>query len=369
MKAKNIILIAIIVISCNGNKKSENNNTKETSVSYDVSPIASLADGEILLNDDSFGEIIELKGASHPVEPFVKVSETEMMTNDSMLIVRNKNKNNWLMIFSLPDFKFIKSLGIFGRGPGEFQSPHLVKAPDNNALCYIFESSGNKLYSLNRNLEISKLDFKLPESKREMFSDKQMFSISDSSFAYVESADKGKAIFQMDILKDSISSRQIHNLSFSGKYNNWASYIGDFGVNPKYGRMVFAYKYFRRLIFFDMNTEKSRILTFKSENVKAGDPLEILNPSNITHYWGISAQKKYVYFLYSGRTPVDVHNELQKNSGYIYVEQYDWNGNPIHKYKLDHWGYFCVNEAEDTIYLASTTDEQPFYSYTLSKVH
>ena len=115
-----------------------------------------------------------------------------------------------------------------------------------------------------------------------------------------------------------------------------------------------------------MNTGKSRILTFKNKDVKAGDPIEMLSPSNITHYWGISAQKRYVYFLYSGRTPVDVHNELQKSSGYIYVEQYDWNGNPIHKYKLDRWGYFCIDEDEETIYLASTTDEQPFYSYTLS---
>ncbi|MPM62516.1 hypothetical protein SDC9_109389 [bioreactor metagenome] len=70
MKAKNIILIAIILISYNGNKKSENNNIKKPSVSNDISTIAPLVDGEI----------IELKGVSHPIEPFVKVSGTEMLT-------------------------------------------------------------------------------------------------------------------------------------------------------------------------------------------------------------------------------------------------------------------------------------------------
>ncbi len=87
----------------------------------------------------------------------------------------------------------------------------------------------------------------------------------------------------------------------------------------------------------------------------------MLGPDNVTHYWGMSAQEDYLHVLYSGRTPMEVGRELNNTPGYIYVEQFDWNGNPIRKFKLDHWGYFCVNEEENSIYLASTTDENPFF--------
>jgi hypothetical protein len=43
----------------------------------------------------------------------------------------------------------------------------------------------------------------------------------------------------------------------------------------------------------------------------------------------------------------------------------DWNGNPVRKFKLDHWGYFTVNEQEDTIYLASYIEEQPFLKFSI----
>ncbi|NIW78611.1 MAG: hypothetical protein GWN16_03740 [Calditrichae bacterium] len=92
-----------------------------------------------------------------------------------------------------------------------------------------------------------------------------------------------------------------------------------------------------------------------------------MSPENITHYWGLSAGDEYVYALYSGRPPVDVSRELDESHGYIFVEKFDWNGNPVSKFKLDHWGYFSVNEPEALIYLASNTEEQPLISYTLPK--
>ena len=41
---------------------------------------------------------------------------------------------------------------------------------------------------------------------------------------------------------------------------------------------------------------------------------------------------------YSGRTPLQVSRENGKSDGYIFVEQYDWGGNPVVRYKLDDWG-------------------------------
>lgn len=72
-----------------------------------------------------------------------------------------------------------------------------------------------------------------------------------------------------------------------------------------------------------------------------------------------------MYVLYSGRTPMQVMKELNKGDEYMYVEQYDWNGNPIRKFKLDNWGYFCVDEINNKIYQVSTTEEHPFLVYDM----
>lgn len=88
----------------------------------------------------------------------------------------------------------------------------------------------------------------------------------------------------------------------------------------------------------------------------------------MTYYWGMSAHKDYVYLLYSGRTPLVVHRELAKGDGSIFVEQFDWNGNPIRKFKLDHWGYFGVDENNGNIYQVSTTLEDPILCYQMPKI-
>ena len=68
--------------------------------------------------------------------------------------------------------------------------------------------------------------------------------------------------------------------------------------------------------------------------------------------------------LYSGRTPAQAWSDNNKGNYYIHVEKYDWNGQPIAKYKLDRWGYFTVDE-NNILYLVSTWDDSTFFIYKL----
>lgn len=364
-----ILLLTYVLFSCRQNSdKTEQQSIQipEFVESSQVETFPPLEEGEYPVSEKDFGEMIELIGTSHPVEPiFFKVTECEMIARDSILIVKNQNNTEMFMAFSLPDFKFIKSFGTFGRGPGEFQYPGLVKDESGQYLCFIYEKANNKLSALTRDFEIIELPVVL-QKREKTFNDKQLYGISSCEFLYVESVPKGKAIFFTKSENDTMNTALIKNLAFSDKHKNWAAYIGDFGVNGKKQRAVFAYKYFKRLIFTDLESGISKTLVFHvPAETKKGDAVSMLDPSNITHYWGMSSNDKFVYVLYSGRTPVDVSRENNKSSGYIYVEKFDWNGNPVSKYKLDHWGYFCINEQENTIYLASVTDEHPFKSYNL----
>ena len=103
------------------------------------------------------------------------------------------------------------------------------------------------------------------------------------------------------------------------------------------------------------------------KNLEKGlNDIATLEPTNITHYWGMSANDEYFWMLYSGRTPVDVQRDNRNNKKFIFVEKFDWNGNPVKRYKLDDWGYFCVDKKNELLYLASTASIYSLIRYDLT---
>ncbi|MHC1779798.1 MAG: BF3164 family lipoprotein [Bacteroidales bacterium] len=349
-------IVLVSVFSC------RNVNVKPV-ITEDKSPvIAPLIAGEFCVDDADFGDVIELTGVSKPVDVIFKVSETRMVTNDTLLIVKNRHNNNSFMLFSLPDFHYIKSVGIVGNGPDEFLYPKLISGTNSGNKCLILNK--NKVYSIDSSLNLKREMFTFPDTGSP-FDTRDLSFLNDSSFLYVNSTPKGKEVSKISFSADSISISDIYNLSFLKGHKGWATYIGDFGINRERNRIVYAYKYFKRLVFTTLDGLESRVIYFNAPEIEKKDAINTLGPDNVTHYWGISAQQNYIYLLYSGRTPLEVGKDFKSGKNYIYVEQFDWNGNPVRKFKLDHWGYFCVNESETKLYLASVTDENPFYVYDL----
>lgn len=261
-------------------------------VKTEVIQFPDLVPGEEKLEENCFGEIVELKGQQKATEAIFEVRETQMLVKGNLLIMANLNNENRFMIFSLPDFKLLKSLGKMGRGPEEFQYPKLVPAAGDECLCYIYEQANDHLFSLNKDFSISELSFKLADATTNIaINDKQVASFSPTEFVYAESVKGGKAVFDFKAENDSVQNQMIFNLSFSESHKSWASYIGDFGANAQKQRLVYAYKYFKRLVFVDLKNNTSRTLEFKSGEAKKGDAISVMSPGNITHYWGMSAQK------------------------------------------------------------------------------
>jgi hypothetical protein len=361
-KTLTVVLSVIFLIGCS-------NKNKDTSITDShfqnvINESLPLVEGAFTLENDVFGQTIDLKGTSHPIANFFEVKELEMLATDSLLIVKNKNGDNIFMLYSLPDFHFLQSFGRIGKGPNEFQFPNLIKSNSSKAICYIQEWRKSKLLVLEHSLKLRQLPVRMPLSNM----DRQICSINDSNYFVVAIEEGKKSISELKFLQDTLISNFCYNLSFSKNLNNWTSYIGDFALNYDKKRLIYAYKYFKRILFIDIVNKKGRVIQFDDQNVETDLIKNPLGPGNITYYWGISSNKNYVYFLYSGRTPIEVTKELKSGPGYIYVEQFDWNGNPIRKYRLDHWGYFCVSNDEKTIYLASVADEQPFYSYIIPEL-
>ena len=363
-----LFVVTVLFWNCGNHKQNVTNFQNDSIMIKDSQSqmgktfLPPLENGEIHLTDDAFGATINLKGLPLKFKEIIKPEQ--LLVKGRYLIINNQREDSIFMIFELPGLKCIAAFGIRGRGPDEFSFPRIVETAEDSILFYIYEMSNEKLYKVSINKLSPEYYLTLPKGNRS-FDDKQIAFTDAGTAYYTASTDNGKMIFCFN--KDSLPQvRKFKDLSISGINGSWTTFIGDFGINKSLGRIAYAYKYFKRLSIIDMkNLNEKNIIFDARELAKGQNDIETLGPTNITHFWGMSPKEKYFWMLYSGRTPVEVQRDNRNNDKYIFVEQYDWNGNPVKRYKLDDWGYFCVDEKNKTIYLASTASIYSILKYNI----
>lgn len=371
MKKAIFIIGSLLLFFACGKDKKEVKKEVSTDVPKEVVKVfPQLEGGEFFLkNKNPFGEIIELNGKNITGDTVMfSLKETEMLIKDGYLIMKNLMATPTFRIFKLEDLKQVAAVGQKGQGPDDFLFPTLVPTEDKDLLCYIFDSAKDKLFALDKQFQLTpmKEPFLATEKEQFSFAEKQMTNIGKSDFIYVDNSKTGKSIFRTYKKGDSIVTEEIFNLALNPKRKSPFNYIGSFAVNTKKNRMVYGYKYFKMLKFMDLEGETVRTINFERDTFDEKSIYKVNGlDQNTTHYWKIAAGNEYVYLLYSGRTPSERVKEIRKGINFIYVEQYDWNGNPIKKYKLDEWGYFTVDEKNKKVILTSFNFDEPFLEYQL----
>jgi len=361
-------LCLFLMISCQNHSGNAIRNTSDIRPVRNAEEISfpTLIPGDVRLKPGDFGEVIDLQGTPVETDAIFQPRELDMIVRDDLLIMRTSGPNGLIKFLSIPDLRLIREVGTMGQGPGELLFPKLVASEDPNILCYVYDLQQENIYRIDQGFELSETGFALEKKEGQLFGNKQFVEINAHSFFYVSNSQTGKGIYSY--LPDHPDSlKLVHDLEDGFKQNlGWSALIGDFTGNPDRNRLAFAYKYFHQIRFFDLQTGNTRTLSFDDAvNNDAGSPdaRSILAPTSITHFWGVSAQPGFLYCLYSGRTPLEVNREFKEGTDHIFIEQYDWNGNPVKKYRLDHWGYFCVDEARRTIYLAAVNADEALYMY------
>lgn len=325
-----------------------------------------LEPGVTKLSDKNFGDLIELKGIPVATDVIFKPLELDMIVRDDMLIMKTSGPGGLIKFLSIPDLKLIREVGTKGLGPGELLYPMLFRTAEPGLLCYLYDMQQEKVYQIDTAFVMTETGFRLEKKENQMFGSRQFAETGKREFHYVSNSTTGKGIYRYlpdkpDLLK------LVFDLEEGFKQNlGWSALTGDFGGNREKNRLVFAYKYFHRIRFFDLQTGAARTLQFDdpgNSDAASPDPRSVLAPTSVTRYWGISPRPDHLYCIYSGRTPLEVGKEFQAGTDHIFIEQYDWNGHPVKKYRLDHWGYFCVDEARRTIYVAAVNADEAIYSY------
>ncbi len=359
---KHILLIFILLpFSCNNSSKQSkttiNNIVENTELKNET----------IHLSDDDFGEIIELKGKAVNLPANIEIREPQMLIKDDYLIIVSPFVgNNLFKIFSLADFKLISKFGMSGGGPNEFNTPDIVPTDEKDKLFYIYEYPIQRLSYVTNNFKLHRCKIKFPKGKLSASSLRTIHVLSENNMLYVAMSGNGKKIYHFKP-HDAIPEKPVFDLALDEKYNNWAAYIGRFGLNYQKDRMVYAYNYFREIKFMDLKANHVKNIIFDYKKPKAGDAVAMLAPTNITYYWAMAQTNKNVYFNYNGITPVDWVQRAKKGIEFSIIEEYNWNGEPMRRFKLDHAGYFCVDGKRNKLYLLATNAEEPFYVYDLPK--
>ena len=119
----------------------------------------------------------------------------------------------------------------------------------------------------------------------------------------------------------------------------------------------------------DMEAKTVRTLNFEQSEFDE-KTLTVINglDANVTHYMQVLPTRDYVYITHSGRTPYVVAAEAQKGNNYMYLEKYDWNGNPVKRYKLhDFCVYNVIDPKPGTLVMTTYYHDDPFVVYHLDE--
>ena len=194
-----------------------------------------------------------------------------------------------------------------------------------------------------------------------------VYYMENGECLYLEKSPSGHRIKRSILKNDSVVTSEIHKLNLREDQNFWGAYLGSLAIDIAKNRIVFTYDYFRVIKFMDLEGKKIRTIKFIDEKGYDDNTEHMTNglDRNVKHYICNYVGEKYVYMWYSGMTAIDKFYEGQKGIYVTYIEKYDWNGNPICKYKLDQRGYLYFDDINHKLYLASRYYDEPFFVYDL----
>lgn len=364
-------LLCVVLSACSGKKtttdSTEIQDTDSIATVETITELPPLAEGEVFLKEqDPFGEVVELKGTHiTDIDTFIfKPREPFMVIRDSILLM--KNFSSPYFAFRYPDLTYIQSIGKIGKGPDEFIVPLLSPSADPKHLAYLLEGSNGNVYALGHDLKPVYLHNIYAGQKKGWGVD-DFTNIGPNKYMYVYQSKPGKGIFEVEMEGDSARIKEVFNLTLNKNRKSPFAYIGSMAVNTQRNRMIYAYKYFKVIKFMDMEGKNVRTLNFQQKSFDDGS-LKMLDglDSNVTHYMQALPTRDYVYITYSGRTPYQVGADHGKQNYYMHIEKYDWNGNPVQKYKLNDFSvYSTIDGQTNQLVLATYYHDDPFVVYQL----
>ena len=351
MKYFSLLFALLFMASCHSKQKpSESQPETQDSTQVAQPELPPLESGMVEYKDDeAFGEEIELEGRRFVPDSFIfRPRNAKVVVKGKYLVMRVDVFSQDLhpfIIFDYPEMTYVTEVGKYGNGPDEFIFGDIIPTTDPDCLCYLMEITRDRSSAYQENFK------------------EYIHNIGKDDFIYTDKSRSGRSIFRSYPEGDSIVCKELCSLQVDPELKSSFAYTGHLAVNPKKNRIVYAYQYYKRLKFLTLDASAIKDIDynldkFKVKTLRMVDGLDY----NVAHYFCITGCENYVYCAYSGRIPSD----LSADWSYTYLEQYDWNGNPIKKYKLKNFtGKVYVDEKRKTILGITPNYDDPFFEFKL----
>lgn len=291
---------------------------------------------------------------------------------DKMIVMDLHNADYYFHLFDYPDFNYKSSFGKRGDSPEEMlmadnfrfigeENPEVWTLDSNKSIITRLGFSlsrdsllKSKAVALDKDL-LRPLDFC-------MYGDSVMIIpdySGESRFCFVDAS--GKVLYKYgSIPTENLMALRESKPALSQAWRSFVDY------NPRREILVAATQLGEVLEIYNFKDSTHRVLIGPNGEPKFRERDSYAIPDGIMGYSDVQITDKYIYAVFHGRRFKDMMkdpNNLVDGGEMIYV--FDLEGNPVVKYRLDHFinGIF-VDEAKATVYATDVNSDQPLLSFT-----
>ena len=276
------------------------------------------------------------------------------------------------LLFRKADNEFIKSYGTIGKGPNEFLGPEQqVITSNGRLLAWIKDFHKKDLVLLDINA-----DSALPEEntrilKRLKFpksipSLRQSFVTKDSLLlaGILEVSRYGRRFVSYDLAsKETRFFGELPDVKRNAQLKEMLySFVSD--IRPDQSRYAIAMHNFNRIEIYDSQGKTICTIGESFDRAKKIRNKDILQNNLTDYYTGIVATNQYIFAL---KIDGSAKNFTQEKE--VYVEVFDWDGNPVHRFILQEYAQgVAYDEDSKVLYSVNHWTHGNIYKYDISQL-
>lgn len=362
-----ILIIAVLLFlswSCTNRNNTVKNNSKDEDSTESLSP---LEGGTFYFKSKNpFDTLILFEGDQLFKNSIIFSTNSNLTIKDNLLFINElrvdeneyqitdskftppfiNNPKNRLLLISYPSLELIKNCRFeIGRQESDF-FPTIVPVQDSSAFCYLFENNiiNGKMYKLGFDGIITSISYPFFEQLNPGSNISNIIYVASGTFIFTK--DSGylvnkkfishRKIFKVSQQGEHFKIKEIYDLNTDVSDKN-RMMGGSLVVNVLKNRIMYVYDRHKIIRFMDLDAKTVKTINFEKDSSTISD-------INFQAIHSIGIRDNSVYIKYVFLPPVDDKRRICWKDSVI-VEQYDWNGNPGHKYQLKRDGYYLLDDS------------------------
>lgn len=292
---------------------------------------------------------------------------------DTFLLVHDVYDMKHFTVFNTMSRKCVTRFGNIGIGPGELSIGNVLSV--RKKAIYSFDIPRRYIFKYNLNDFINE-DKSIPKTiaKFEHIPEthlSRVISVGDSCFLG-GGVYKSKYQHLLFDEKGNILDYGIETFHHQESFDNMYKFLSNQGIlisHPEKNKHVYTVKNSANIDFIEIENKKLKLVKshrlndpqFKNEDLGKDSYSIDYDKNTVIGYMDVAPAHNFVYTLYADKSIVNKNGKYNSRSSDI-VLVFDWEGNPIKKYKLNKEVYYITVDEDKNIIYALLQDKDFFWN-------